>query len=423
MFPIILNIGNYIPRISTVFIETFLNAVHDRTDLASNITIMQLFAVVLLFLLPRSRRKLQCVICFVIGTAAFHIPIVDYLFNAFVERNNRWVFFYHFALSVILVVVVTELKEIVFCTEQTTVKFTRDKMLIASGLMLSLNLIIGMWSLYTSVNTNWQWDFISYEDSYRYIDSPVNYSEVIRADKDVYRIANSSLTNINGRPENIAMLNDYYGLTYWFSVVNQYTMQYANTLNEDNKSWRSYGFNNNSVYESFAGVKYYMTNNPQNMDDAYVLAEKLVFNDENWYLYENTRYFGMAYLRNYDDSMDAWNNRSDYEQYYSFLAESGYGYVNGVNYDNIRNEFRCYAEASDGENELVVLLPYNGNWKAWVDGEKVNIGRADLSYLSIPLEEGNHEIVIRYTSYAVAVGIVLMIIGIGLCILLYRERA
>jgi hypothetical protein len=43
----------------------------------------------------------------------------------------------------------------------------------------------------------------------------------------IYRISNDLLTGVNDRPQNIAMLNDYYGLTYWFSIVNQSTQDYV----------------------------------------------------------------------------------------------------------------------------------------------------------------------------------------------------
>jgi hypothetical protein len=57
-----------------------------------------------------------------------------------------------------------------------------------------------------------------------YVDSPVNYSEIISGDKGVYRISNASLTNVNGRPENVAMLNNYNGTTWWFSIINYHIL-------------------------------------------------------------------------------------------------------------------------------------------------------------------------------------------------------
>lgn len=92
-----------------------------------------------------------------------------------------------------------------------------------------INIIFNIWLLYSD-DLDGEWKMIAYDDVKKYIDSPENYSNVVSADEDLYRISTTSLTNINGRPENVAMINDYYGVTWWFSIINRYPQLYVDTL-------------------------------------------------------------------------------------------------------------------------------------------------------------------------------------------------
>ncbi|MBR6229774.1 MAG: hypothetical protein IKQ97_08560, partial [Eubacterium sp.] len=62
------------------------------------------------------------------------------------------------------------------------------------------------------------------------VDSPVRCSSVIRSDPGLYRVSARHFGPANERPENAAMLYGYYGLTYWFSMVNGYTQEGINAM-------------------------------------------------------------------------------------------------------------------------------------------------------------------------------------------------
>ncbi len=49
-----------------------------------------------------------------------------------------------------------------------------------------------------------------------------------------------------------------------------------------------------------------------------------------------------------------------------------------------------------GSKWLYLSIPYSENWKAYVDGEEVEISRADSAFCAIPLESGEHSIELRY---------------------------
>jgi uncharacterized membrane protein YfhO len=74
--------------------------------------------------------------------------------------------------------------------------------------------------------------------------------------------------------------------------------------------------------------------------------------------------------------------------------------------------------ASSGQN-LFFSIAYDPNWKITVNGKKVESSAFDGALLSIPLEEGENVIEMRYHSKGVISGIILTLLGILLCIFPY----
>ena len=78
------------------------------------------------------------------------------------------------------------------------------------------------------------------------------------------------------------------------------------------------------------------------------------------------------------------------------------------------------------QNKILCLsVPYSSGWSAWVDGQKTEISRANLMYMALELEKGTHEIILRYQTPYLRLGVFISCMGIMLLIAetaLYRRR-
>ncbi len=411
---IVLNIRLYFPVLNNDLIHVLFDLFHSRKNYLSGITVVQLVAVLVLFILPRSRRSLQLRIAVVIALIALHLPITGYLFNAFGETNDRWVFIVHFIVSVVLVHVASELQEVdIIINASKRFRFKQLSIFSIAFILIVVNIIGNIWFLY-SLKDNWRIELVSYNNFNDYVDSPINYSEVLSSDNDVYRVSNDSLTNINGRPENIAMINHYYGLTYWFSMVNGNVQTYIDEIQNRKLHWRSYGVDNNPTYETLLGVKYCFRKRGKIIPDNYKLVEEILFNGERWEVYYNQDYFGMAYVRDILESRKLWSEKESNEEYFNSILKNiqlNQGRVI-FDYNNKTNIISCNVNA-DENAELVLLMPYNGNWEAYVDGKPAEVCKVDIMYMSVPLkEQGNHEVVLVYSPIGFKIGILLMIVSV-----------
>lgn len=72
---------------------------------------------------------------------------------------------------------------------------------------------------------------------------------------------------------------------------------------------------------------------------------------------------------------------------------------------------------------LQFSTPYTKGWTAFVDGQKVETINVNTAFIGIPLEQGEHEIYLKYETPWLKAGIVLTILGIiGFIILIFYER-
>lgn len=51
---------------------------------------------------------------------------------------------------------------------------------------------------------------------------------------------------------------------------------------------------------------------------------------------------------------------------------------------------------ADRAEALLIAIPYSQGWTAWVDGAETELKKANTMYVALELEEGDHEIVLRY---------------------------
>lgn len=61
---------------------------------------------------------------------------------------------------------------------------------------------------------------------------------------------------------------------------------------------------------------------------------------------------------------------------------------------------------------MCLTIPFDKGWKAIVDGKETELMQADIMYMMLPLEEGEHEIELCYSNPFINIGMVLSVIGI-----------
>ncbi|MCX5804296.1 MAG: YfhO family protein [Proteobacteria bacterium] len=94
------------------------------------------------------------------------------------------------------------------------------------------------------------------------------------------------------------------------------------------------------------------------------------------------------------------------------------GHVKLVSYK--ANRFSLEYETSN-DAFLYVSDTYYPGWRAYVDGKETNIYRANLAFRAIEVPKGKHTVVFKYIPMSFYIGLVLTIIGILLCIWLWRR--
>ena len=82
----------------------------------------------------------------------------------------------------------------------------------------------------------------------------------------------------------------------------------------------------------------------------------------------NKKYIFACY-ENLSGIMDVWRNEGD---------NLGFNYV------------------SRNNGWLVILFPYDKKWKIMIDDKPVEFYRANYSFMSLPITEGKHKVLIQY---------------------------
>lgn len=64
---------------------------------------------------------------------------------------------------------------------------------------------------------------------------------------------------------------------------------------------------------------------------------------------------------------------------------------------------------------------YYPGWRAYVDGKETKIYRANLAFRAIEVPKGKHTVVFKYVPMSFYIGLVLTLLGIVLCVWLWRR--
>lgn len=404
IFDILLNPKNYMPYKGVYM--AFLNQ-NERFyfKYVNKITIAEYIAVVAAFFLPKSNAKKQLCTANAVTMLTVALPITGYIFSAFGESgfivNVRWTFLIHFLFATTLVYVLSS-------DWNGFMKKYGRYLIIAAYVAVVLNL-----SYYVVKNGHGDGGRIDFENVSRNTDSPVVYSETVMKDPELFRVSADRFLTTADRPENTAMIKGYRGITYWFSIMNNYTQTFVNEVTNTNEDWRSDGFFHDATYETISGVKYYFSKGINPIPEGYEKVEELEYYGEPWAVYKNTAYYGLAYVRNAAEAANLWENREDYKTYFSLMAEKA-GADDSViseKYDNFKNQYILTVDAKDGD-ELIISVPYIKEWRAFVDGNRTEIENKDIMFMAIPLKEGTHEVIFKYHNRGFYLGLVTVVIGI-----------
>ena len=78
---------------------------------------------------------------------------------------------------------------------------------------------------------------------------------------------------------------------------------------------------------------------------------------------------------------------------------------------------------TDCTGAVFFSIPYSSGWTAWIDGKRVDIYKADIGFMAVPVTEGEHEIVLRYLTPGIFLGAAVTLISlIGiLCYFLFTK--
>lgn len=416
---VVLDINNYIPTINEEIVQW---APFVKLSYASYVLIVEFITAFLVFFF-RSRRGRQLQIALVMAAAACVMPITGWIFNGFGETNIRWIFLVHFLMALVFAFVLSEVQSVEIRTADGTAHLNWGQYGIRclAAAIVVVNIVVNIYALYSDHGIGWKNEYVAMEDLDLYTDSPVNDSQVIADDDDLFRIAHTSFTTINGRPENVAMLNDYYGICWWFSIINENGQRLVDLLNGQEELWRSYGVGNVPIYEAFMGAKYYLSlTQTQPATEPEYEVETLTFNDEQWSVYQNPYYFGMAYTRDRGKSTALWEERDSMESYYMALYDRYIDSRMPVETTYVENADIFLFSVNDSEDdELVVLVLYDPNWHAYVDGVEVEITRADVAFMSVPINTDSSEVVFRYVPSEFYIGFAF--VGLAIVILLIHR--
>ena len=75
----------------------------------------------------------------------------------------------------------------------------------------------------------------------------------------------------------------------------------------------------------------------------------------------------------------------------------------GIDFRIDKNRFYGKVDAS-GDKYLLMAIPYSTGWRAFIDDEKAEVLLADRAFMALKVEEGSHDIELRYCTPGLGIG-------------------
>ena len=232
---------------------------------------------------------------------------------------------------------------------------------------------------------------------------------------------------------NDSMLQDYYGVSVYNSVVNKDIIDFVTYLcpelhvTEANGYYDYRKIYSDASMSAVLGVKYVISEIPIEVE-GYVLEG--TFNSV--YLYRNKLATGIGAFYgstiSYDEIL-ALTVEERKEKLTSSIVLNGEGFDSSgtVTFDRPEKSHIVTGRVScDGEGYVFVPIPCEDGWTAYVDGVETPIEKADYAFMAIRVDGGEHEITLRYSTPYLKAGAVVSLVGIiifgGLWLLIYLKE-
>ena len=106
------------------------------------------------------------------------------------------------------------------------------------------------------------------------------------------------------------------------------------------------------------------------------------------------------------------------------MSEEDLKKLNSITINNLEiNTNKIKAQIStDKDLYITSPIPYSKGWTAYVDNQKVDILKANLMYMAIPVEKGNHTITYKYSTPLLLPGTIITLISSGFYIYLLKRK-
>lgn len=72
----------------------------------------------------------------------------------------------------------------------------------------------------------------------------------------------------------------------------------------------------------------------------------------------------------------------------------------------------CTADVGDDSKFLYFRIPFSTGWKASVDGQPVNLVKANMGFMGVGLDEGQHKVELRYETPGLLAGSLVSVVGL-----------
>ncbi len=115
-------------------------------------------------------------------------------------------------------------------------------------------------------------------------------------------------------------------------------------------------------------------------------------------------------------------NIRNLKMYYSGISYEKYSEADNLTFNENNDTISCSTTASGGEY-LVTSIPYDKGFTVTVNGKDADIEKVNKSFIGVRLEKGNNEIVFKYRSPGLKLGIIVSISGLLLLFsVLFAEK-
>jgi len=156
----------------------------------------------------------------------------------------------------------------------------------------------------------------------------------------------------------------------------------------------------------------------ENPDDLYIIINgcKNLLSDYKYIYYNGNNKFEYVIPLEDDGVLDITESKGKFniknlEMYTSDAIHSKYEAVDNFKINKKEDSFSCTANAKKGEY-LVTTIPYDPNFKAFVNGKETEIITVNKAFMGIKLTEGTNNIRFEYTSAFCTAGYVVSAIGV-----------